>query len=294
MVENHISIYVKIQLPLNWSNSDFAKIMAKVTHYQPHSECLMRTYILTMQAQWVTLFLWIYACYCLHCNTTSPYMWGYGTTESCLLLPKYTLETAWCRFILGVTGQCWSQAPSNIFIRNMADLFLQSSSNSVQMMSLIHMLSIPIFPPSYILLAFPKNWNVLSLTGFMHIMQGGRSHIHNLLFCHYHGCITCISVAFPSHCDFYRNEYLTIYLCIYLLLICKFACTESIQRNSIYSTQTCLYTFHHRQSLNKDITTNLQLNRRERREVSDSKKTRNWKNGRKKGIYIFITQTHCL
>ena len=142
--------------------------------------------------------------------------------ESCLLLPKHTSETAWCSVILRVTGRHWSWAASNKFIRNMADLFLQSSGNYVQMMSLIHMLFIPIFPPSYILLAFPKNWNMLSLTGFMHIMQGGRSHVHNLLFCHYHRCVTCISIAFPSHCDFYRNEYSTIYLCIYLLLILYF------------------------------------------------------------------------
>ena len=100
----------------------------------------------------------------------------------------------------------------------MASLFLQSSSNSLLTMSLIHIQSISIFPPSYIFLAFPKNWNELSLTGFMHIIQGGRSHAHNLLFCHYCGCITCISAAFPSHCDLYRNEYF-IYLCIYLLLI---------------------------------------------------------------------------
>jgi hypothetical protein len=73
-------------------------------------------------------------------------------------------------------------------------------------MSLIHMLSIPIFPPSYILLAFPVNWNVLSLTGFMHITQGGRSRLHNLLFCHYREYVTCISAAFPSHCNLYRNE----------------------------------------------------------------------------------------
>ena len=182
----------------------------------------MRTCMLMMQAQWVTQFLWIYARYWLHFNTTSPYMLGYGTTESCLLLPKHTSETAWCSFILGVTGWHWSRAAPNTFIRNTEDMFLQSSGNSVQLMSLIHMLFIPIFLPSYILLAFPKNWNVLSLTGFMHIMQGGRSHVHNLLFWHYHGCVTCISIAFPSHCDFYRNEYLTIYLCIYLLLILYF------------------------------------------------------------------------
>ena len=173
---------------------------------------------LTMQAQWATLFPWIYAHYWLYFNTTSPYVWGYDTMESCLLLPKHTSETAWCSSILKVTSWCWSQAASNTFTKREADLFLRSSGNSLLTMSLVHIPSIPIFPPSYILLAFLKNWNMLSLTGFMHIMQDERSHVHNLLFCHYHMCITCISGAFLSHCELYRNEH-SIHLCIYFLLI---------------------------------------------------------------------------
>ena len=57
----------------------------------------------------ITLFPWIYARYWLHFNAKSSYVRGYDTTESCLLRPKRTLETAWCNSILGVTGQCWSQ-----------------------------------------------------------------------------------------------------------------------------------------------------------------------------------------
>ena len=41
-------------------------------------------------------------------------MWGYNTTESCLLHPKHASETAWYSSILRVTGQCWSWAASYI------------------------------------------------------------------------------------------------------------------------------------------------------------------------------------
>jgi len=88
-------------------------------------------------------------------------------------------------------------AVSNIFIRNKANLFLLfGDSSPLTMVSSIHMLSIPISPRSCIPLNFHQNWNEFKLTGYIHIMQDGKSQPHNLLFCPYHEYVTHI---LPEH-----------------------------------------------------------------------------------------------